>query len=193
MDERLLAMWRRIVGREPTEKDRVMMAKLRTELPHELLGSPAAVADIILRANMLSLLQEKIDGITFSAQQVIHRDLPDRIDKAALAALNKMRDHLPIDTKDSLRRLIQTATVWTVLVCIVAGAGGWMLHGYATAHQQAGQQASMDQAFERCVTAAEGFAMTSKPGVDALRYDSAVYRTQARACAAEYADRRADR
>lgn len=140
---------------------------------------------------MLTMMKEQVDRLSFDGQQKIHRDLPLRIEQAAMSALVKMRDLLPVDYSDRFRRLIIAVTGWTAIVLFVAASAGWMLRGYVSNRTHAQHQATMERAFDDCITAAEGVAMTSRAGLAGLRYDSAIYRTQARTCAAEYADRRA--
>ena len=191
MDPRVLNMMHQLLGPNPSPEVRALVLRLVLNLPPEILGSPAAVADIVLRADMLCELKSEITRFSWQEQQRIHKGLPDRIDAAALGAINKMRDYLPIDTKDSLNRLLKTAFVWTAFVLFIGASAGWMLNSYSSKRAATSNQAGAEREFNVCIYAAEGHAMSVGSSVNALRYDSAVYRTQARACAAEFADRRA--
>jgi hypothetical protein len=189
MDDRINAMMKRLLGRQATSEDGLRIAKLISELPPELLASPAAVADIVLRAEHLRQVEEAINKASWNAQQRIHHDLPHRINEAALKALSTMRNQLPIDSADRVSRLFKWGTAWTITVLLVASLGGWMLRSRVADRQQIQMRAATDQTFNQCIDAAEGLAMTARPGIAGLRYDSAVYRAHARACALDYASR----
>lgn len=191
MSDLVDTMFRELLGRAPSNEDRAAVSRLMIGLPDAIRASPAAVADIILRAEHIRALDDIMQKASWEAQQTIHRDLPQRIDQAAMAALIKLRDQLPVDGSDRIRRLIIAVAGWTAIAVIIAASAGWMTRDYVSDRRQAQHQAAMERAFNNCITAAEGIAMTSRTGVEGMRYDSATYRTQARTCAAEYADRRA--
>ena len=192
-------MIREVLGRKPDAEDYATANEFFAQLPDEILASPAAVADIVIRIELIRQFKvevakgaDLVKQASWDAQQRIHNDLPKRIDKAADAALNRMRDKLPIDAADRVSRLLKWGAAWTLWASIIAASGGWILAQRVAKRDAMTQQAAVERDFNACIDAAEGAAVsTVGRGGNPVRYDGEVYRTHARSCAAEYADRRA--
>ena len=191
MDERIRQMFHQLFSRKATSEEEAAVKQMIANLPPSILASPAAVADIVLRANTIIEMRREVDRASLASQQRIHNDLSIRIEQAAFKALTKLRDSIPHDHRDAVRRLIRVAAAWSALVFVIAVIAGWMLRGYADARHAASGNARMEQQFARCIDAAEGASATVQHDGRPPRYDARIYRDQARACAAEYADWRA--
>lgn len=193
-------MIRQLLDRTPQPEDYRRASEFFAQLPDEILASPAAVADIVGRIEHIRQMEEVVAKAAdlvrqagWETQQRIHSDLPHRIDRAAEAALSRIRDKLPIDAADRVSRLLKWGASWTVVVFVVAAVAGWLLADYVNRNEAMTQQAYAERAFNTCIDAAEGAAVsTVGRGGNPVRYDGALYRTRARSCAAEYADRRAE-
>lgn len=192
MNDRLQELYKSLFARSMMPDEELRLRRMVQALPREMRDSPAVLCDIILRADHIGQMQRIVQTASFEAQQRIYRDLPLRIDEAALKALNAIRDKIPINSADREIRAMRLLIAWSVfLIAIiafftVASTRWWLLHdGYT-------HQAATDQAFDRCVVATTA-SLTDIGALPTKRREAAVIalRNGLGQCAAEYADRRA--
>ncbi|MFW2830401.1 hypothetical protein [Sphingomonas sp. ID0503] len=181
----------RLLGRSPTDEDYRRINQLILNLPPEIASSPGALAEIILRADHLDQLEKVVKQAAFDGQQRIHADLPQRIDDAALAALKKMRDRMPVDATDRLARMLKWSFCWTVIVAITFCTAGWMLANRQAEQTAAEAHALNEERFSACMDHAAGSALRAPNKRGTPPIDITTYVQTARGCAASYADRRA--
>ncbi|MFW2831682.1 hypothetical protein [Sphingomonas sp. ID0503] len=184
-------MIRRLLERAPTADDYKRINQLTLDLPDELSRSPGAIAEIILRAEHLRQFEQVVKQASFDAQQRVHADLSQRIDAAALAALAKIRDRMPVDAADRLIRMLRWSVCWTLVVAITFAAAGWMLASRRAEQTLAEAHALNEELFKACMDEAAGAALRGPNRRQASPLDVTTYVQTARECAASYADRRA--
>lgn len=183
---------RRLLRRQPTAEDYKRINVFMDHLPPEMRSSPGAIAEIVLRMEGIREFEAILQRASSDAQNRIHHELPERVEKAAERAFNHIRDKLPIDASDRFGRLLKYGSVCAVVIAAIGAAAGWTASNIATARYQMSHQAASELAFSRCVEAAAGAAVqTVDRHGDNIRYNGAVFVTLSRNCAAEYADRRA--
>lgn len=181
-----------VLKRSPTPEDYRRTNEMLRALPPEMSSSPGAMCDIVLRMDHLRQMEEAIGKASLEAQQRIHHDLPNRIDDAALKALSKIRDCMPIDAAHSARSLYKTAFLFTMVIATVTGAGGWILGVAFTERALTTTHAGSDLELGRCVDAATGaFTTSHRRGVRSTPISNNTVRNDLMICGAEYADRRA--
>lgn len=184
---------REALGRTATAEDYRRIDEMLRTLPSEITSSPGAMFDIVLRTDYLRQLEETIAKAGREAQQRIHHDLPERTEQAALKALVKIRDSLPMDAAHSAKRMFQAAIIGALIFSTVAGASGWVLGANAAKKAQETTHASSDRELGRCVDAASGaFANSYRAGVRSTPISYDAIRNDLMICGAEYADRRAE-
>ncbi|WP_022682556.1 hypothetical protein [Sphingobium bisphenolivorans] len=180
-----------LLGRQLTGEDYIRMDKILRHLPSEVRDSPGAIAEIILRMENLKQFDAIVQRASFEAQQKIHKDLPRRVEIAAQAALCALRDQLPIDSSDSMRRLYKWGALWMLSVSVIGFTIGVVFTKWWVSKPEEHHYAIAETAFNRCIDASFGAASTDQRNRrDRSVYDSAEFRNNARICAAEYADRR---
>lgn len=184
---------REVLRRAPTPDDYRRINEMLRALPREITSSPGAMYDIVLRMDYLRQLEDTIEKAGRESQQRIHHDLPGRIDQAAMKALLKIRDSLPVDAAHSAKRLYQTAAIATIILATMFGASGWVLGANAVKKERATTHAASDRELGRCVDAATGaFTTSARYGTRASPISSDTVRNDLMVCGAEYADRRAE-
>ncbi|MEO1968422.1 MAG: hypothetical protein ABGW87_06885 [Sphingomonadaceae bacterium] len=183
---------RKFLERQPTPKEYRDIAELLDLAPIEMRESPAAVFQVVMLIASIQQQRETLKEATWEAQQKVHHDLPNRIDEAAYKALNKMRDLLPINAKDTTRRIMKVVTLCVVSVGLLCGVAGYIVGAKHERNFNASSHAASDLEFARCVDAASGaFAESYRRGIRKAPVSSDIVRYDLGACAAEYADRKA--
>lgn len=180
-----------MLGREPDAEDRRLLDLMLGHMPVALLTDEGVVAEAVSRVEHVRELRRAVSEATVGARRMAEIDGEQYAIQVANKVWRRIMDHLPADTATTLTRQFRIACMWTLLVLIVGSIGGWSLREWRYDRERRSTQAATDRAFNRCIDAAEGAALSGGQGVAALRSDSGAYRTQARTCAAEYADRRA--
>lgn len=184
---------RNVLGRATTAEDYRQLNEMMSALPAEIATSPGAMYELVSRMNFLQQLDATIAQAGREAQQKIHRDLPARIDDAALKAMLKVRDTLPVDAAHTAKQLYFTTAVGTLVVSIVACCAGWVLGGNHVKAERAATHAASDRELGRCVDAATGgFVTSARNGTRPVPIRNETIRNELMICGAEYADRRAD-
>ncbi|KXU30114.1 hypothetical protein A0J57_10605 [Sphingobium sp. 22B] len=180
-----------LLGRQLTGEDYIRMDKMLRHLPSEVRDSPGSIAEIIMRMENLKQFDAIVQRASFEAQQKIHKDLPRRVEIAAQAALCALRDQLPIDSSDAMRRLYKWGAMWMLSVSVIGFTVGVTFTKWWVSRPEMHHYAATETAFNRCIDASFGAASNGqRNGRNASAYDSTEFRNSARICAAEYADRR---
>lgn len=192
MKDMVTEMAGRLLRRQPTADEYRTMNELLRELPPEFSSSPAQIAFIVLMTDMLSRFEEIVKKASWDAQQRIHKDLPARVETAALHALNRLRDTLPIDRSDRLSRVFMWTSILVATVGLSAGTLGFAFARSLDVRANATQNVMAERGFSTCMYAAAGAAaIATGKSANAVAYNATIYQARARICAAEYADRRA--
>ena len=138
-------------------------------------------------------MNEVVQKATFETQQKIHRDLPNRVEKAAEMAFHAFRDLMPVDSRDAMARLCRWGAFWMLFALIfgfITGGAGtkWWLSRPEIRHH-----AISEINFNHCIDATFGAAVIKLQNHGkAANYDAEKFRGDSRICAAEYADRLAN-
>ena len=180
-----------LLGRQLTGEDYIRLDKMLRHLPPEVRESPGSLAEIIMRMENLQQFEAILQRASFEAQQKIHKDLPRRVEMAAQAALCALRDQLPIDSSDSMRRLYKWGAMWMLSVSVIGFTAGLVVTKWWVSQPEEHHYAATETAFNRCIDASFGAASIDQQNRrDNSAYSSTEFRNNARNCAAEYADRR---
>lgn len=192
MKEMISDMFTRLLQRQPNDDEYRKMNELLRELPEEFSTSPGQIAFIVVMTDVLSRFETTVKKASWDAQQRIHADLPQRVEAAAVRALNHLRDVLPIDRSDRFARVFMWTSVLVATVGLFAGGLGFALAQTLDTQALSAQKVFAEQAFVVCLEAADGAAMSGgKSSGKTLHYNPQIYQARARLCAAGYADRRA--
>lgn len=182
-----------ILGRKPEVEVSRTVEKLLRNVPTELQDDPGFIAEVVIRANHIRELQAAVNDAVTGARRLAEMNGEQHAMQIAAKVWRKVMDHLPVSTAHTLRRQFQIACGWSLIVLAIGMIAGWsVLESRYDSHRQS-NQAATESAFNRCIDAAEGHARSirNRDG-RGEHYDPAVYRSTARSCAAEYADRRAE-
>lgn len=183
---------RQVLSRQPTAEDYRRVEQIISLYPPEARSSPGAMVDVAVRVEFQHQLEETIKQASWAAQQRIHEDLPQRVDAAAIRALNKMRDLLPFDAADSARSMYKWAAIAMAITFVITWIPAYMLGQQAVRRDQANVQAIVETERDRCIDAAIGrIAVADRsranPGSTALQ----VVHHDLLACIAKAEERRA--
>jgi hypothetical protein len=182
-----------MLRRKPDLQDLRTVEQLLRNVPPELQDDPGFIAETVVRANHIRELKSVVDDAVTGARRLAEMDGEQHAMQIASKVWRKVMDHLPVSAADRLRRQFQIACAWSLIVLAIGAISGWTYreNRYDAARQS--HQAATETAFNRCIDAAEGHAgsVRNRDG-KGERYDPAVFRSIARTCAAEYADRRAE-
>lgn len=183
---------RNVLGRATTAEDYRQLNEMMAALPPEIATSPGAMYELVSRMNFLQQLDATIAQAGREAQQKIHYDLPARIDDAALKAMLKVRDTLPVDAAHTAKKLYFTTALGTLVIGIFCCCAGWILGENHVKAERAATHAASDRELGRCVDAATGaFVTSARAGVRTAPIRNETVRNDLMICGAEYADRRA--
>ncbi|USI79095.1 hypothetical protein [Sphingopyxis sp. USTB-05] len=183
---------RNVLGRAATAEDYRQLNEMMSALPAEIATSPGAMYELVARMNFLQQLEATIAQAGREAQQKIHYDLPARIDDAALKAMLKVRDTLPVDATHTARKLYFTTALGTLVIGMLACGAGWVLGENHIKAERAATHAASDRELGRCVDAATGgFVTSARNGTRPVPIRNETIRNDLMICGAEYADRRA--
>jgi hypothetical protein len=147
---------REALRRSPTAEDYRRINDMLNVLPDSIRSSPAAIFDIVMRTEFQRQLEETIKQAGWAAQQRIHEDLPKRVDEAALRALNKIRDLLPLDAADSARRMYKWAAIAMAITFVITWIPAYYLGQDKVHNDHAAAQAVVEVERNRCIDAAIG-------------------------------------
>lgn len=183
---------RDVLGRATTAEDYRQLNEMMSALPAEIATSPGAMFELVSRMNFLQQLEVSIAKAGREAQQKIHYDLPARIDQAALQAMIKVRDTLPVDAAHTAKKLYFTTAIGTLVIGIFSCCAGWVLGENHVKAERAVTHAASDRELGRCVDAATGaFVTSARAGTRPAPIKPETVRNDLMICGAEYADRRA--
>lgn len=183
---------RDVLRRAPTAEDYRQLNEMLAALPDEITSSPGALYELVSRMDFLQQLKSTVDMAGRDAQQRIHYDLPVRIDEAALKAMMKVRDTLPVDAAHTAKKLYFTTAFGTLVIGIFACCAGWVLGENHIEAKRAATHAASDRELGRCVDAATGaFVTSARNGTRPVPIRNETIRNDLMVCGAEYADRRA--
>ena len=191
MTESMEDMIVRILGRDATREDAARIKEITRNLPSSYVQSPAAMAGVVLMAGFLQQMHEEFTELLHKGSERFSKELPQRVDQAAIGALNMMRDKLPMNAHDTVTRMMKWLAFSTLVVFVIAAIAGWVAHGTITHRDNIQHQAASEQIFTGCMDAAAGGALTRTSTRAAPSIAPEVYQEKARICAAQYADRRA--
>lgn len=182
-----------MLGRKPDLQDLQTVERLLRNVPRELQDDPGFVAETVIRADHIRELQEVLKDAVTGARRLAEMDGEQHAMQIAAKVWRKVMDHLPVSTADTLRRQFQIACAWSLAVLIIGVITGWTVRENRYDSVRRSSQAASETSFNRCIDAAEGIARSIRDRDGrGERYDPAVFRSAARSCAAEYADRRAE-
>jgi hypothetical protein len=146
----------KMLDREPTAEEYRRLNKLLKLLPDAMRSSPGAMADVAMRIAFQSQVEETLRSASWSAQQEIHRNLPARVDAAAVDALNRIRDTIPANAADASSRLLKLTTIWMIAIFLTVGPAGFIVGQAFNQSRQESQRAALMVDRSRCVDAAIG-------------------------------------
>ena len=188
----LLEIFQQVIGRRPDRRDKELIHDLSARLPGDVLDDVGMMTEVVIRADHIRQLETVLDR----AGDIARRKAEIDGEKYAIDAANKVwrrvLDHLPVDSATIVRRFCYAIAAYAVVALIVGAVLGWALRERRYEAARTSHQAAMEQEFTRCIDAAEGRAHSARSSRSREpHYSSEVFRSQARTCAAEYADRRA--
>ncbi|CAD7339426.1 hypothetical protein FIM10_12115 [Sphingomonadales bacterium 56] len=183
-------MYRDLLEREASPEDYIRMEKFLRRLPSEMKNSPGVLAEVIFRVEHVRQMNEVVQKATFETQQKIHRDLPGRVEKAAEMAFHAFRDLMPVDSRDAMARLYRWGAFWMLFVLIFGFITGGASTKWWLSRPEIRHHAISEINFNHCINAVFGAAAIKRRNDDnAAGHDAEQFRSDARICAAEYADR----
>lgn len=190
---------RQLLGRSLNAGEYRMLNEMLFAVPDELRESPVFLSERILEAKHQSELnrlvhrvEDAIQRASFESVQKLDTDLPARVDRAAISALNKVRDYMPMSGPDALRKAIKISLISFLIVAGFSAYFGFLLGHKATMAYYSPGNAFMDEDLAQCVDAATGaFVMSARNGEREVFDPADAVRDDLTKCGAQYADRRA--